>query len=127
PTSDSKKLAAILGGVEQRRASGDAAGAAQLLESALATTRDDPTLGLAEFTLGRLYLEDLGAPDRAAAAFAKMIALGSPHALLEDAYARRIEALVRALRTDDARAALAEYDRLYPHGLRRAALHALLP
>jgi transmembrane sensor len=127
PTSDSKKLAAILGSVEQRRASGDAAGAAELLESALATTRDDPSLGLAEFTLGRLYLEDLGAPDRAAAAVARMIALGSPHALLEDAYARRIEALVRALRIDDARAALDEYDRLYPHGLRRTALHALLP
>jgi transmembrane sensor len=126
-TSDSKKLAATLGDVEQRRASGDAAGAAELLEAALATTRDDPSLGLAEFTLGRLYLEELGAPDRAAAAFAKMIALGSPHALLEDAYARRIEALVRAHRTDDARAALADYDRLYPHGLRRTALHALTP
>jgi len=126
-TADSRKLAATLGEVDQRRASGDAEGAAALLEQALATTHDDPSLGLAEFTLGRLYLEELGAPDRAAAAFAKMIALGSPHALLEDAYARRIEALARARRTDEARAALADYDRLYPHGLRRTALHALLP
>jgi hypothetical protein len=55
-----------------------------------------------------------------------VIALGAPRSLLEDAYARRIEALVRARQITVARDALADYDRLYPHGVRRAALHAMV-
>jgi len=119
-------VATLLADADQRRAAGDPAGAAALLEQALAKGRHDESTGLVAFTLGRLYLDELGAPDKAAAAFAKMIELGAPRALLEDAYARRIEALVRANRMPVARDALADYDRLYPHGVRRAALHTLV-
>lgn len=119
-------LATALIDADQRRNAGDPAGAAALLEHALIGAPHDESTGLVEFTLGRLYLEDLGAPDRAEAAFTKMIAGGGPHGLLEDARARRVEALVRGRRRDDARAALDEYDQLYPKGVHRAALHNLL-
>ncbi|HUJ60635.1 MAG TPA: FecR domain-containing protein [Kofleriaceae bacterium] len=119
-------LAGVLADADQRRTGGDAAGAAELLERALAGAKGDESTGLAEFTLGRIYLENLGQPDKAAAAFGKVIALGEPLGLLEDARARRIEALVKAGHRDDAAAALAEYDRAHPHGVHRAMLHALV-
>ena len=117
---------AALADADRLRAAGDPAGAAAVLEKAIATGRSDEPAGLAAFTLGRLYLDQLGAPDRAATAFGKVIAIGAPRSLLEDAYARRVEALVKADRLALARDALADYDRLYPHGVRRAALHALV-
>jgi hypothetical protein len=120
------KLATALADADQLRAAGDATAAAALLEQALSTSRADESTGLVEFTLGRIYLEDLDAPDKAAAAFGNLIALGTPRGLLEDAYARRIESLARAGRDAAARAALDDYDRLYPHGVRRQALHTLI-
>jgi transmembrane sensor len=120
------ELAAAMTEADTRRANGDAAGAAAVLETALATARDAESKGMAEFTLGRLYLEQLGQPDRAAETFARMIALGQPLGLLEDAHARRIMALVKAGRRDEASAALADYDRAYPHGAHHAMVHALV-
>ncbi|HEV7556931.1 MAG TPA: FecR family protein, partial [Kofleriaceae bacterium] len=119
-------VAAMMTDADQHRAAGDPTGAAEILERALATGGNDESTGLVAFTLGRLYLDDLGAPGKAASTFARVIALGAPRSLLEDAYARRIEALVRARQITVARDALADYDRLYPHGVRRAALHAMV-
>ena len=55
-----------------------------------------------------------------------MIARGSPRSLLEDAYARRVEALVRAGLRNRALAAFAEYVQAYPESRRIAALRAKL-
>jgi transmembrane sensor len=119
-------ITAALADADQRRTNGDAAGAAAALEQALAGAHADESAGLAEFTLGRIYLENLHEPTRAVAAFDHVLAIGMPLGLLEDARARRIEALVKAGRTDDAKVALVDYDRQYPHGLHRAMLHALV-
>jgi transmembrane sensor len=108
------------------RAAGDAAGAADLLDAALAVDDRSPAAGLAAFTLGRLALDRLGQPERAARAFARVIALGSPHGLLEDAYARRAEALIRSGDRAAAEAALSEYERAFPDARRAPALRAQL-
>ena len=120
-----RTIGEALDAADRLRSAGDAAGAAAELERVLESARRDEAAGMAAFTLGRIYLEDLRAPDRAASAFEQMIAIGVPYGLLEDAHARRIEALVRAGRTDDATSALAEYDRLYPRGAHHTAVHAL--
>lgn len=103
----------------------DAAAAAKHLEDALAATPDDPSAGLARFTLGRLYL-DSGAPAKAVPLFRAIIARGSPHTLLEDAHARLVEALVKSGDAAGAKAAFGEYERLYPQGRRLARLRAML-
>jgi transmembrane sensor len=115
---------------DRLRASGDYAAAADLLETsfsgASSSSASSGAAGLAAFTVGRLALDHLDQPERAARAFARVIALGSPHGLLEDAYARRAEALVRAGDAAAATAALAEYERVYPDAKRAAALRAKL-
>lgn len=119
-------ITAALADADQRRANGDAAGAATALEQALVGAHADESSGLAEFTLGRIYLENLHDPTHAIAAFDHVLAIGMPVGLLEDARARRIQALMQAGRSDAAKAALIDYDRQYPHGLHRAMLHALV-
>lgn len=107
------------------RQQGDAASAADLLARAVAAYPGDPAAGMMEFTLGRIYLERLDEPGRAADTFAAVIARGSPQSLVEDAAGRRCEALWKAGRKAAARAAFAEYLQAYPKGARRAALEAL--
>jgi tetratricopeptide (TPR) repeat protein len=112
--------------VDRLRAEGRVAEAADLLEDALARDPDATAAGLAAFTLGRIALDQLGQHDRAARAFAKVIAAGSPSSLLEDAHARRVDALIRAGRRADAEAALAEYERSFPEARRIARLRERL-
>lgn len=119
-------VAAALRDADRLRRGGDARAAAELLEATLRSQPTDAAAGLIEFTLGRLYLERLGDPARAAAAFAAVSARGTPHSLLEDAMARRCEALWRAGLAAAARQGFAEYQRHYPRGARVAALEALL-
>jgi transmembrane sensor len=122
PTVESALAAA-----DHLRSTGDAAGAADLIDSALRADPRSPAAGLAAFTLGRLALDRLGDPARAARAFERVIELGSPHGLLEDAYARRAEALIRAGDRPAAEAALAAYEHAYPAARRAPALRAKLP
>jgi tetratricopeptide (TPR) repeat protein len=116
----------VLVEADRLRAAGKAAEAADLLDEAIARDPDDPGAGVAAFTLGRLALDSLGQPVRAAAAFARVIELGSPAGLLEDAYARRADALLRAKRLDDAEGAIEDYEAAYPKGRKAAALRARL-
>ena len=104
---------------------GDPAAAATLLEHA--RTRDgEHASGIVSFALGRLYLDALAKPELAAAAFGEVITGGEPRSLLEDAYARRVEALHRAGLPDRAVTALSEYEHAYPKGRRVAALRAMV-
>lgn len=71
--------------------------------------------------LGTVELDDLAHPRRALAAFDEAIARRVPKPLLEDAHARRVEALFRAEDYKGAKAAADAYFERYPNG-RRAAL-----
>ncbi len=100
------------------RQSGHPQQAARLLEQAMREHPRDSRAGLAAFTLGRLELETLGRPARAAEAFNRVIALGEPRSLQEDAHARLVQAQARAGAWEQAREAAARYERLYPEGYR---------
>jgi len=119
-----RSIASLLVEADRLSSTGDPAGAARLLEQARAT--EGPSAGLVSFTLGRLYLDVLDRPELAAVVFGEVIARGSPHSLVEDAYARRVEAWLRAGLRDQAAGALADYARAYPQGRRLGALRARL-
>lgn len=76
----------------------------------------DPRSQLAAFTLGRVYLEELGRPREAAHAFARARALGKTGPLAEDALAREVEAWSRAGDKAKAMSAAEDYLRRYPEG-----------
>ena len=87
---------------------------------------DDPSAddrALAAFTLGRLELDRRQRPREAAAAFARAIELGVRAPLLEDARARRVEALSRFDHAA-AEAAASDYDTHHPGGRWRDEVHA---
>ena len=100
------------------RQSGHPQQATLLLEQAMREHPKDSRAGLAAFTLGRLELETLGRPARAAQAFTRVIALGEPRGLQEDAHARLVQAHARAGAWEEAREAAARYEQLYPQGYR---------
>ncbi len=107
-------------------AAGQHARAADALEAYLADARGDATAGLAAFLLGRLAQDQLAQPQRAAEAFARVRAIGSPRAIQEEALVRQARALARAGRAADARAAARGYLDQYPGGARAAEMTALL-
>jgi hypothetical protein len=74
-------------------AKGDAKGAADVLEAYLDDASEDAGAGLAAFLLGRIAQDQLKDPERAAAAFARTIQIGSPRAVQEEARVRRARAL----------------------------------
>jgi transmembrane sensor len=88
------------------------------LSRVISAHRSDPRAPLAAFTLGRVELDSLNEPGRAADAFSSAIELGLPRSLLEDAYARLVEARGRAGDRAGARDAAADYARLFPAGAR---------
>lgn len=100
------------------RLSGHAGAAVAPLTRAVALHADDPRAPLAAFTLGRVHLEDLGAPRDAALAFARARTLAPDGPLAEDALAREVEAWSRAGETEIARARAATYIQRYPQGRR---------
>jgi len=104
------------------RLSGHPQAAVEPLGRAIALHADDPRAPLAAFTLGRVHLEDLGAPRDAALAFARARELAPDGPLAEDALAREVEAWSRAGETDVARARAQSYLEHYPHGRRAHAV-----
>jgi len=104
------------------RLSGHAAAAIAPLARAVELHPDDARAPLAAFTLGRVHLEDLGAPRDAALAFARARTLAPDGPLAEDALAREVEAWSRAGETETARALALTYAQRYPQGRR---IHAV--
>jgi transmembrane sensor len=100
------------------RLSGHAGAAIAPLARALDLHADDPRAPLVAFTLGRVHLEDLGAPRDAALAFARARTLAPDGPLAEDALAREVEAWSRAGETGTARVQALIYTRRYPQGRR---------
>lgn len=81
-------------------AKGKAIDAADELDRFLDDAGNDAGAGLAAFMLGRIAQDQLGDPERAAAAFARTLAIGSPRAVQGEARARRTRALAAAGRTE---------------------------
>jgi transmembrane sensor len=98
------------------RLSGHPAEAEAPLERILADHVSDPQACLAAFALGRLELDTLGRPQRAASALARALALGIPKTLREDVRARLVEAYVRAGDRPAASAAAQAYLAEFPGG-----------
>jgi transmembrane sensor len=110
-----------LGAADTARRESRFADAARILEEAISTYSGDPRVAIAEFSLGRLYLDSLGDAPRAASHFAQAVESGRlPLTLKEDAQARLVEALSRAGNSAGAERVAAQYRMAYPAG-RRAA------
>jgi transmembrane sensor len=78
----------------------------------------DSVAPLAAFTLGRIYLSQLGQPANAVEAFALSRKLAPAGSLAEDALAREAEAAERSGQVARARGLAEEYGRRYPSGHR---------
>jgi transmembrane sensor len=102
------------------RAGDQAPLAARLLERAVREGGTGTAVALAAFQLGTLRLDALGQPREAAEAFAQVVRLGQPVALVEDALARQVQALARAGEHEEARRLADEYATRYPEGRRLA-------
>jgi transmembrane sensor len=85
----------------------------------------DKRAPLAAFTLGRVLLEDLGQPGRAADAFRRAQQLAPRGPLASDALAREVDAAQRAGQVDRARQLAARYVELYPEGPQAQRLRKL--
>jgi len=79
----------------------------------------------AAFTLGRVLLEDLGQPGRAADAFRRAQQLAPQGPLASDALAREADAAQRAGQSERARQLAARYIDLYPDGPQAQRLRKL--
>jgi transmembrane sensor len=76
----------------------------------------DKQAPLAAFTLGRVLLEDLGQPGRAADAFRRAQQLAPKGPLASDALAREADAALRAGQSDRAKQLAQRYLEAYPEG-----------
>jgi TolA-binding protein len=85
----------------------------------------DKRAPLAAFTLGRVLLEDLSQPGRAADAFRRAQQLAPKGPLASDALAREADAAQRAGQADRARQLAARYLELYPSGPQAQRLRKL--
>jgi transmembrane sensor len=84
--------------------------------------RSSPVAPLAAFTLGRVYLDRLGQPDKAAESFDLARRLAPSGSLAQDALAREVEALHKGGNAQKAYVQAREYLRLYPNGRRARAV-----
>lgn len=117
----------LLAVADVARLSGHPRDAVAPLERLLAERGGDARAPAAAFTLGKIQLDSLGEPARAARAFERAISGGLPSALREDAFARRVEAYAKAGDSAQAGAARRAYDESYPAGRYRAAVEGWAP
>jgi transmembrane sensor len=106
------------------RLSGHATEAVAPLERILREFPGDPQAPLAALALGRLELDTLDRPAKAATALNLALSLGVPHSLREDVRTRLVEAYARAGNRAAARAAAAAYLREYPDGRDRSIVES---
>ena len=106
------------------RLSGHATEAIPPLERILREFPRDPQAPLAALALGRLELDTLDRPAKAATALNLALSLGVPHSLREDVRTRLVEAYARAGNRAAARAAGAAYLREYPDGRDRSIVES---
>ena len=104
------------------RFSGQARQAVTYLETVITHHHLDPRRALASFTLGRVFLDELGEPLEAAKAFAAVRRDKGP--LAEKALAREVEAWSKAGETGRAKEKARQYLQQYPKGDRVAVVRA---
>jgi TolA-binding protein len=97
-----------------------------VLDAYLDDAPSGSSAGLAAFLLGRIAQDSLHDPERAAAAFARTMQLGSPRAVLPEALARRARALADAGRLDQAADLARRYLERHPSGAAAAAMRRLV-
>jgi transmembrane sensor len=119
-------VAELLELADVARLSGHPRDAVAPLERILRDFERDPQAPLAAFALGRLQLDALAQPRRAAAALERALALGVPRSLDDDVRARLVEAHDRAGDHAAAQAAARAYLHHLPTGHHRAAMEARL-
>jgi transmembrane sensor len=107
---------ALLSLADAARLSGHPGDAVAPLERVLADFAVSPHAALAAFTLGRVQLDQLNAPQKAAAAFERAIIMHPPSAILADCHARLVEAYARGGNLVAAQHAAARYRTLFPTG-----------
>jgi transmembrane sensor len=114
--------AALMDAADAARLSGHAQNAVQYLAQVVSEHRKSPVAPLAAFTLGRVYLDKLGQPDKAAEAFEAARALSPNGSLAQDALAREVEALSKGGNAQKAYVRAQEYLKKYPNGRRSRAV-----
>jgi transmembrane sensor len=122
PAIVSNRVPDLLLAADVMRLCGHFEQAASYLDKVVKRHRRDSRARLAAFTLGRVYLDDLGRPRDAARMFRLAGSGGSP--LAEEALAREVEAWSRARDTARAREAAIQYLTRYPTGDRVEAVRA---
>jgi transmembrane sensor len=114
--------AALMDAADAARLSGHPQSAVQYLERVVRDHARSPVAPLAAFTLGRVYLDKLGQPDRAAQAFELARRLAPGGSLAQDALAREVEALSKGGNARKAYQRAQEYLERYPNGSRVRAV-----
>jgi transmembrane sensor len=114
--------AALMDAADAARLSGHAQSAVQYLVRVVNEHKGSPVAPLAAFTLGRVYLDKLGQPDKAADAFQRARALAPNGSLAQDALAREVEALSKGGNAQKAYVRAREYMQQYPNGRRLRAV-----
>lgn len=114
--------AALMDAADAARLSGHAQSAVQYLVRVVNEHKASPVAPLAAFTLGRVYLDKLGQPDKAADAFQTARALAPNGSLAQDALAREVEALSKGGNAQKAYVRAREYMSQYPNGRRLRAV-----
>lgn len=113
---------ALLALADVARLSGHPAEAVAPLSRVVDEHPGNPHAALAAFTLGRIEIDQLGRFAAAANSFDRALSLGLSASLVEDARARIVEARARSGDREGARAAAADYERLFPNGTHLAAV-----
>lgn len=114
----------LLDAADTARLSGHPEEASVYLERVTKHYPRSPVAPLAAFTLGRICLDQLGQPHRAADAFALTFRLSPQGSLAQDALAREVEALSKGGREHEAYLQAQEYVKQYPDGRRLRAVRA---
>lgn len=115
----------LMAAADCARLSGHPGEALAYLHRASEVGAHDARAPMVAFTLGRVLLAQLDRPREAAEEFARARALSPSGSLASDALAREVEAWSRAGEPARARERAEEYVRLYPEGVRAAAVRRL--
>ncbi len=112
---------------DAERLAGRAREAAAAFDELRRSHPNDSRAGYAAFMLGRIRLDSLGDPAGAAEAFEFAIAHPGSGFFLEDAQARRVEALARWGRQRECQQAREQFLARYPQAVRAPAVRQLCP
>jgi transmembrane sensor len=113
---------ALMDAADAARLSGHPQSAVKYLERVVRDHARSPVAPLAAFTLGRVYLDKLGHPERASQAFELARRLSPEGSLAQDALAREVEALSKGGNAQQAYLRAQQYLERYPNGRRVRAV-----